>query len=309
MSQDSKQPSARPADPSAAQPHGVVPTAAGPSHLDISLDDLGALLGGARAKSVIAGAPQAAAFVATLDAPRAWLSPGITADQPSVGIARQFALEIASLKLRCFDALVRMLIGNHHVGGLPVSRVVGRMHDKPGAIHPARWAFEIVLGEHTGKTSATMLGVDLGNVLVRLLLANDQRTPAQAEQMATKALQTFTGAAKKLKDASRQHLEEAALTSLRNSGLGDSSSVLYDADMRARLAGGAVPQSLWFAAIKLILRLQSKIEGFSFGETPLLDLCAELATLAQHLDVATFGAMARRTEIEAVVRHQLEKLN
>jgi hypothetical protein len=70
----------------------------------------------------------------------------------------------------------------------------------------------------------------------------------------------------------------------------------------------AIPSSLWLTVTKLMLRLQSNVAGFSFGDAPLLDLCAELATLGQHLDVATFGAMARRAEIAAVVRSQLDQL-
>ncbi len=280
-----------------------------PTQVEVSLDVLGALLGGAPAKRALGSTPGTSAFIATLDAPRAWLSPGIHARKPSEGVVRQFALEIAVLKTRCFDALVRMLIGASHVGGLPSTRIKARMLDQPGAMRPARWAFEVVLEDSTGQTSPTSLGEDLGKLLSRLLLVNDTRTPEQAEQIAIEAAAAFTASASKLRDPSPEQLQEVARHQLSRGQLADGNGVVYSATMRSHMTSQAIPSSLWLTATTLILRLQSSVAGFSFGDAPLLDLYAELATLGQRLDVATFGAMARRAEIEAVVRSQLDQLN
>ncbi|MFT4512404.1 MAG: hypothetical protein ACI89X_003392 [Planctomycetota bacterium] len=306
MSKDTDDPLAKLADP-ATPPTSA---AAAPAQIEVSLDVLGALLGGAAAKVSLAGLPGSPAFIATLDAPRAWLSPGIAAAEPSPGNVRQFALEITVLKLRCFDALVRMLIGAGHVGGLPSSHVKARMLDQPGAMRPARWAFEVVLEESTGNTSPTNLAVDLSNLLARMLLSNDERTPEQAEQLAAEATEQFLKATAGVGSTpdSSERLQAAALAVLSGGDIANSNSVLHGSAIRNRMAGNAIPRSLWLMATKLMLRLRTKVDGFSFGKSPLLDLCAELATLGQHLDVATFGAMARRAEIEAVVRSQLEKL-
>jgi hypothetical protein len=279
-----------------------------PAQVEVSLDVLGALLGGAPAKSALRSTPAASAFIATLDAPRAWLSPGIHAPKPSEGLVRQFALEIAVLKTRCFDALVRMLIGAGHVGGLPSTRIKARMLDQPGAMRPARWAFEVVLKDSTGQTSPTSLGEDLAKLLARLLLVNDTRTPEQAEKLASEAAAAFTASASKLSDPSPEQLQEVALQQLSRGELADGNGVVHSATMRSHMTSQAIPSSLWLTVTKLMLRLQSNVAGFSFGDAPLLDLCAELATLGQHLDVATFGAMARRAEIAAVVRSQLDQL-
>lgn len=282
--------------------------------MEVSLDVLIALLGGADAQTALThqgtatGVPDAELLTA-LDAPRAWLSPGITAAEPSAGVVRQFALEVASLKLRCFEALLRSLIASKHIGSLPAKRLRGHLPNKPGMMRPIRWGFEIVIQQSANATNTGNLGLDLGNLLARLLLANDQRTPAKAEQLAIATLQKFSMAASKLQGGGAEQIEEAALANLTRGDIADSNGILYAGGMRNRIAGAAIPPAIWLAATKLILRLQTNIEGFSFGPAPLQELAAEVAMLGQQLDIATFGAMARRTEIEAVLRRQLETLS
>jgi len=267
-----------------------------------------ALLGGASAAQLTSA--EAGTFAAVLDSPRAWLSPGIRGEEPSPGVMRQYILEVLCLKLRCMDALVRVLIGQDHSNGLAPSQVVGVMHDQPGRMMPARWSLDVAVHPTSTETQDepdSGLGPDLSKLFTHLLLANDNRTPDQAEAIVANLTTQFLQQASASSDESSAQLHTIAGAILASSAHTTSNQALHAGGLRNR-AGATLPTGIWNAALTLILRLRTDVTGFSFSSTPLVDLYGELTALAQRLDIATFGAVARREETAAIVRSQLEKL-
>lgn len=303
MSQETNHPQSTGGDDAATSGY-----AGSPVQIEIAFDHLNALLGGANATRTFAELDNASVFAAALDAPRAWLSPGITAAETSDGVMRQFALEVASLKLRCFDALIRQLIVEDHLRGLPVARVIARMTDQPGALRPARWGFDLALAPPSGATEVGTLGLDLSNLLARLMFANDACSPAAAEGLLAKAADQFTASAESLPNATAQDLDQVAMATLSSVDLAASNSVLHDQEKRSRVSSDAIEKNVWMMWTMLALKLRTQVPGFCFGENPLLDLLGELSKLAHHLDVATFGAIARRDTITALLRSELGRI-
>jgi len=303
MSQASDHPSSKQSDDATLSNN-----AGSSAQIEIAFDDLNALLGGANAAQTLAKTDHSSVFAAALDAPRAWLSPGVASTEPSDGVLRQFALEVASLKLRCFDALIRQLIAEEHLRGLPIARVIARLTDQPGALRPARWGFELALAPPTGATGADTLGLDLSNLLARLMFANDQRSPAVAEELMAKATDEFSAVATRLPNAAIEDLDQAATAILSSADLAASHSVLHGQQHRSRVAVDTISPNVWMMWTKMALKLRTRVAGFSFADHPLLDLLGELSKLALHLDVATFGAIARRDAITAVLRTELGRL-
>lgn len=192
---------------------------------------------------------------------------------------------------------------------MAIAQVGGSLRDEPGRLMPARWAIDLRIASPASTpaestATATSLRADLGNVIARLLLSNDSRSGDQAEALVAELAQQLTEGAKATSGAAQVH--EAAESLIRGSQIATGADVVHAKTVRQRV-GIELPATIWTTLMKLLLRLQTAVDGFSFSTSPLLDLCGELTALGKHLDIATFGAIARRDEISAAVRQQLNQ--
>ena len=74
------------------------------------------------------------------------------------------------------------------------------------------------------------------------------------------------------------------------------------------MTGGTAARRLWIHVGGLMLRLLTDLPGFSLPDPPLAELTPRLADLRRRLDIATFGAIARRDEISDILRKNLARL-
>lgn len=266
--------------------------------LEVSFDNMAHLLGGAKARDVLAATDEAKPFVRMLDDPAAWLTPGTAATPPSVGTVRQLALEVLSLKLRAFAAVVAQL--SRDQSAVAPKDVTVRLLDTTGMLGAARWSLHVSVarGEGAGGLS---LRTSLGHLLGRLLFSNDQRSPDAALTYATELARTFAS-------GSGSSPTENAHRLLADGPGSDSTAVLFAQEMRAQLAGKGVSRGLWSQVGSLLLRLLTDVADFSLPDPPLDPLAPLLTSLRQRCDIATFGAIARRDEISALLRQNLARL-
>lgn len=269
----------------------------------LSIVQASALLGGASAAAVV---PDDAnrSLVASLDAEQAWLTPGGRAADADRAIVRQFALECCSLKLRTFYAACRLLIGAKRDGSQPfgLDQVQLCLRDHPGSLAPARWNFDVEIVAAAGDGPPLRRG--LGNVLACLLLTNDQRGAEQAIALADELARNLERARPTLSGP----LDGAARAVFAASPAGDRTAVLHPVALRRVLAGDGVPAAVWQEIGELLLRLVADVPGFSLGDAPLMDVCARLNVLLRRLDVAVFGAEARRAAVQQALHQKLARL-
>ena len=274
-----------------------------PASVLVPFGTLVSLLGGAPATAALAGETDAEPFAAALDGPRAWLTPGAGTDEPSPGTARQFALEVASAKLRAFAAICRVLATSGSPTELAEGQIRGRLFAHTGTLMPARWCIEVhVDAAPPADDRGTELRRGLGSLLAQLLFANDQRTPADAMLVATQLATEFTHGAR----AAGGQPEDYARSLLTRHDCADWSTAVHAAHMRLP-ARRSPPDVVWLLTGELLLRLASDVPGFSFESDPLPELHTCLATVGQRLDVATFGAQARQDELRALLQANLAR--
>jgi hypothetical protein len=273
--------------------------------IDVSFDTLARLLGGARAAEALADHADAAPHIAALDGPAAWLTPGTDATTPSAGTIRQLALEVLSLKLRTFAAIVDQV--PPQLPSLPPEHVRVQLLDGTGLPGARRWNVHVSLVAGGGAPADRAAGADaglrtsLGLLLARLLFESDRRRGDEAQQHGVGLASTFA-------TGSGTSPAENAERLFANGPGGDSSVVLFSLEHRDLLTGKALPAGLWAQVGGLLLRLLTDVSEFSLPDPPIDALRPRLAQLIRRLDIATFGAIARRDEISDLLRQNLARL-
>ncbi|MCK5940784.1 MAG: hypothetical protein KAI24_02345 [Planctomycetes bacterium] len=283
------------------------PDASQPAGSEVPFDTLTQLLGGARGSDVQAGADGAAliddATAAALDSPHAWLTPGTDATPPSVATLRQLLLEVLSLKLRAFAAIVDQVDATR--APLTATCVRARLLDDPGLLGAARWHVILRVAATPPQSAAELasltLRTSLGHLLSRLLFRTDERTADEAQTRGTKLAATFAR-------GSGSDPHENAERLFDHGPGADPTELFHRRDQRTCLDSRALPAGLWSDVGTLLLQLLSDVPGFALPDAPLDALRLRLKRLRLRLDVATFGAVPRRDEISAMLRHNLSRL-
>jgi len=265
--------------------------------LDVPLHTLAALLGGAPARDLLPTNGPGEAIAARLDAPRAFLTPGVRAPQPSPRAAEQLALEVLTLKVRALAALCRLLQQHDDRRTLHADDLTATLRAAAGSLTPARWDVQLELCADT-PTSGPELRRGLGLAFAQVLFCNDRRTAEQCEAAAEQTAQQLAQAL----GVTPGTAATTARAVFARSELGQLGTTLFPAALRERLAPRPASRAIWLDLGTLVMQLFSDDASFAVAAPVPANVAERLEAIGRRLEVAAFGEAARRDELAELIR-------